>query len=238
MTWRRQVVSAPFIRLFLLASVAPVTLSCALVTAVTRGSEAVHVLRPRHPSPALPPRIRCTRHAPLRAGDRCDSGFAIPLLPGHASLHSASSRSVHPSRFGARSWLHRVGVRDRTRRVRQSQGSDATRPTIPVPSAFLCEMTRNAEGTSPGLMGSIPIGVRGCLSRALSKQVWQRWFVLRRRFRCGVGVRLFGWGGGCSGFGRGTVGIAPTSRGPGFGPRLGLGFAGLALPVSEPTAPK
>ena len=157
MTWRRQVVSAPFIRLFLLASVAPVTLRYALVAAVTRGSEAVHVLQ-----------------------------------PGHPSLPSASSRSVHALRSGARSWLHRVGVRARTRRVRQSQGSDATRPTTPVPSAFLCEMTRNAEGTSPGLLGSIPIGVRGFLGRASSKRVWQRWFVDHRRCRCNVGVRLFG----------------------------------------------
>ena len=35
-------------------------------------------------------------------------------------------------------------------------------------------------------------------------------------------------GGGCSGFGRGTVGMAPTSRVPDLGPRLELGFAGLS----------
>ena len=33
-------------------------------------------------------------------------------------------------------------------------------------------------------------------------------------------------GGGCSELGRGTVGMAPTSRVPGFGPRLEMGFAG------------
>ena len=53
-------------------------------------------------------------------------------------LPSASSRSVHALRSGARSWLHRVGVRDRMRRVHQSQGSDATRPTIPRRLLHFC----------------------------------------------------------------------------------------------------
>ena len=35
-------------------------------------------------------------------------------------------------------------------------------------------------------------------------------------------------GGGYSGFRTGTVGMAPTSRVPGFGPRLGIGSAGLS----------
>jgi hypothetical protein len=159
-----------------------------------RGQDLAKTSRKCALHPPLPPSVRCTCHAPVRTGDRCDSGFGsgaratarAPFircrLLALGACHTFRRAPMAASRRGSKSNVSRAST----------SGTDATRPTTPVPSAFLCEITRYAEGTPALLLGSMPICGRGCLGQASSKQVCQQWFVAHPPRRCGVCVRLFG----------------------------------------------
>jgi hypothetical protein len=107
-----------------------------------------------------------------------------------------------------------------------TSGTDATRPTTPVPSAFLCEMTRYAEGTPARLLGSMPIGGRVVSAKRRRSRFANSGSSGTHIVNAASAFVSSAEGGGYSGFRRGTVGMAPTSRVPGFGPRLGIGSAG------------